>query len=462
MSALAYGESLRRRNRKFLGFMFGCTIGDALRVPEQADFPEFEKLLQNDEIYEQLDIKSIGERLIGNCSTSAFQYLMGCQFMLNMKKNDQNGRDFFNKNKLRPGFSEAAEDLKKLFSRPDCREISLNCSPQQAMLRVVPVVLSHMDENQMIALAIRIVRLSHPQPVDFFPAVELSLLMWSMLSTEHIIPDVYDKLKKFMHKNRLNYKYHFYEYEQYRLRPLDELETGSGLWLWQNVKKILGIVPGRKWSDLPTFLSGIIKVKKQLRDNSAAGALAGLLLGASTFYGYEDIPAGLKKNLGESKIISALGKQVSNAFVQGRITIGEPGRRKIKVRRPQPQPERFRPFLMYQSTKELRCRFFTIVVKNEALQKKYPGGVLAYARKFRARFNGRITVTCDMGEIDDQIESLKECSISVDECLVFDCEGYMMDPLTLMSRVGEPYQVDLSVDWLKALVDKGAVYISYV
>ncbi len=462
----------KRQKDRFLGFLFGAAIGESLTAPTTM-LPEIEMLLHGDDASSRrIELHPLNNRVLGSWSIPTLQLLSSCQALIGMKESSTDGKKFFDHDFLNARYLEAVDKLwVELPGNLRKQQISLDCGPELALLKVAPAIFlsrhSYMNCHQMITLAIRIASLSCDRPVDIFPAVELILLLESIL-TQSTVPDVYDELKISMQRSRFRYQYHFDEYEKYRLNPLNEQEFGSGLWLWKSVNETLGIFPGKKWADVPEFLPGLLKVKKESRCPEVAGALAGIILGLCSKY--DGILVELVKNLRHAKIIEELGKQCLDKFVQRGMFIGE---RKFwfkKVSKSENESIEYsieEPFLMYQSAGELRCAFITIVVKNEALKAKYPGGIEAYARKFHARFNDRITVTCSMGEIDDNISALKKHDVSADECVMVDFTDYSLmnsvaEFLPETVKLTEPYEIDMGVKWLKAWADKGQFYVEYI
>ena len=462
----------KKRENRFFGFLFGAAIGEALTTTV---LPEIKTLLHGDDTSSRrIELYPLNNRVLGAWSVPTLQLLTGCQTLIVMAENSTDGRKFFDPNFLKACYLESADKLQAELPEDlkNRQQVSLNCGSGMVLSRVAPIIfLSRfccMELHQTITLTIRMASLTCHRPKDIFPAVELVLLLKSILS-QNTIPNVYDELRIFMKKSRLRYQYHFDEYEKCRLRPLSMQEQGSGLWLWKSVNKSLGLTPGKKWADIPEFLPGLLEVKKESPCPDVAGTLAGMILGFCSKY--DGLPVELVKNLQHAKIVDDLGKRCLNKFVQGVMLIGKRKFKRFnKVSKSENEFEgcwKKEPFLMYQSAEELRCTFITIVVKNEALKVKYPGGIKAYARQFRARFNDKIAVTCYMGEIEDNIQALKNHGISADDYVVIDFACYQMfiglqRDMPKSEWLFNPYDVDPGVKWLKASYAKDGFYVGYV
>jgi hypothetical protein len=57
----------------------------------------------------------------------------------------------------------------------------------------------------------------------------------------------------------------------------------------------------------------------------------------------------------------------------------------------------YNPYVAYTSFPRLRCVFFSVIIRNQALQEKYPGGLEALIQDYGAQSNDRISVYNDMG-----------------------------------------------------------------
>ena len=118
----------------------------------------------------------------------------------------------------------------------------------------------------------------------------------------------------------------------------------------------------------------------------------------------------------------------------------------------EPEPE---PTSEYTSNREIRCAFFTLVIRNEALEEKYKGGLEAFVNKYLCEYNDditkRIAMAADyLGPALDEIE--ESGLLSETDYLLFDASGHILCP-------EEDYtEAYLGVDWLKGYyLDSGTM-----
>jgi len=115
----------------------------------------------------------------------------------------------------------------------------------------------------------------------------------------------------------------------------------------------------------------------------------------------------------------------------------------------------------YTSFPRLRCVFCTIIIRNQSLQEKYPGGLEAFVRHFNARCNDRIAVYCDMGsDIGDVLMVLHQCGMKEFEDFTtldtVDSEMWCCAKPEMRKR---SFSVDTRVEWLKGQFWKGNVWV---
>jgi len=116
--------------------------------------------------------------------------------------------------------------------------------------------------------------------------------------------------------------------------------------------------------------------------------------------------------------------------------------------------------VIHNEKKKLQCVFNTLVIKNEALERLYEGGLVGFLDKHGGECNGKITVCCYMGsEIYDTMDELDENGLEYLEDFEFiDAGEYLIiDP----NREAYPHNVRQRVDWLKGRYFKGYIYVWY-
>jgi len=102
---------------------------------------------------------------------------------------------------------------------------------------------------------------------------------------------------------------------------------------------------------------------------------------------------------------------------------------------------------------EIRCVFYTLAVRNEALKKKWRGGLSDYWSRYNTIHNAGLTVSCFMGPYwDEQFEALIANGLEErKDFIVFDASN------VILMKDFEPFH--FRVDWLDGFVHKAGVMI---
>ncbi len=116
---------------------------------------------------------------------------------------------------------------------------------------------------------------------------------------------------------------------------------------------------------------------------------------------------------------------------------------------------RANPRSIFTREQEMRCVFFTLVIRNEALQKKYKGGLKSFVRQYHSQYNKDITTLCEMSDsyLDGAVTDIKANGLVRHEdyvCEIFEPDLYKIDDA-----------VPVAVSWLETRQAKGAVLVSY-
>ncbi len=117
----------------------------------------------------------------------------------------------------------------------------------------------------------------------------------------------------------------------------------------------------------------------------------------------------------------------------------------------------------YTSLPKLRCVFFTIVIRNQSLQDKYPGGRDAFINEHGGQCNDHITIYFDMGgEIEDVFKTLDECEMERKTDFAALDAGLSEMLCSFKPEMREnPFPVDTGVDWLKGQYWNGNVWVTF-
>ncbi len=488
MSGL-YRSMYARRTNRFRGYLFGVAIGEALmKKPFENIIHNKSKIRgENNPTTRHINITPESPNLTGVWSTLTYQYLIGSLTMVRFKKCYGDGTELFDKSFMADRLAEASDNFADKFSD---HPTLLGYKPHQILFKAAPAMMisqaSHMNISQLITFITHMGNISQHRPIDIFPIIELIYLMLSVFRSVETIPDAYNELSSFMKKSRLRAIHNFQEYEQYRFRPLTDIDPDSSLWLLRNVSDILGVTPGEKWSNIPEFLPGLFNVKNESLHPDAAGALAGLILGgyagyagaehraSSEFSLHDNIPDELIKKLWKTHIIEDLAGNICTNFGWGGMSIGRRNPRP-KQEKKLKQPQRLRPSLIYQSSKELPCAFLTLIVKNKFLQEKYPGGVRAFATKHWSLANNRINIMCHMSdEFQDVMLDLQGHGLSKDDYSFIDFGGFITLSVCYSVEEKSDSTIISKEKWIEEHMNRGVVnwlhvkernnryYVSYV
>ncbi|MBC2734155.1 MAG: hypothetical protein HF981_07345 [Desulfobacteraceae bacterium] len=105
--------------------------------------------------------------------------------------------------------------------------------------------------------------------------------------------------------------------------------------------------------------------------------------------------------------------------------------------------------------------FCTIIVRNQSLQEKYPGGLKAFVHHFNAQHNDRIAVYCDMGsDIGDVLMVLHQCGMKkLKDFTTLDTVDSEMWCCAKPEMRKRPFVVDTQVGWLKGQFWQGNVWV---
>ena len=124
--------------------------------------------------------------------------------------------------------------------------------------------------------------------------------------------------------------------------------------------------------------------------------------------------------------------------------------------------------MVHTSSKEMRCVFFTLVIKRAALKEKYEGGSSAFMEKYHARTNIHLVVMCEMsGDYLDKAcgDIIKNGLKSQEDFLCFEAFDLMSGVAGGKYKVPDgpdnPFDVDDS-NWLRGYYQNAGMMIRYV
>jgi hypothetical protein len=118
--------------------------------------------------------------------------------------------------------------------------------------------------------------------------------------------------------------------------------------------------------------------------------------------------------------------------------------------------------IVHKSNEKMRCVFNSVVIRNDSLNSKYPGGLKGFFGNHPAISNNDITVCISMGaEIDEVIDDILSEGLSDGSDFAFVDAGGFAISFSLFKK-NQPQDVDVGVDWLKARYAEGGVWVWYV
>ena len=121
------------------------------------------------------------------------------------------------------------------------------------------------------------------------------------------------------------------------------------------------------------------------------------------------------------------------------------------------------PQLLFEAEKEIRCAFLSLVIKTDALRRKYGGGVRAFVEKYQARCNRDLVVLCSMGpeELNDPLHDIEQSGLDGEEDFaVFDAFQKALG-IEMARERGMEEEVRFSTRWLKGFVQRGGVVVHF-
>jgi hypothetical protein len=116
-----------------------------------------------------------------------------------------------------------------------------------------------------------------------------------------------------------------------------------------------------------------------------------------------------------------------------------------------------------ESKIQLHCAHHTIIIRNDSLEDKFPGGLEAFRRKYQPVSNDHITVYCVTNYlILDAIRELELIGLETGEDFVtidtVECEMWrMINP----DKIDQPFWLETGANWIKCKQWNGNVMVWY-
>jgi len=113
----------------------------------------------------------------------------------------------------------------------------------------------------------------------------------------------------------------------------------------------------------------------------------------------------------------------------------------------------------YTSEKEIRCVFYALVVRKQALEGKYKGGLEGYLKRHGGQYNDEIAVICYMSpEWGPQVTDLEANGLESSKDFIILIDDRYGPPF--FHKGFEPYPFDVS--WLRGYYHEGGIMVSLV
>jgi len=124
-----------------------------------------------------------------------------------------------------------------------------------------------------------------------------------------------------------------------------------------------------------------------------------------------------------------------------------------------------RPYVVYQSGKRLPCAFYSMVIKNSALEAKYTNGLKGFlGNGEKARTNRHLTVTCypDACDTVEREQDLIGHGLTKgNDYTIFEADNYSSALGSCPGKREIPLDVDMDIPWLRGRYTDWGVDVWY-
>jgi hypothetical protein len=119
--------------------------------------------------------------------------------------------------------------------------------------------------------------------------------------------------------------------------------------------------------------------------------------------------------------------------------------------------------LVYSQNDTIHCAAFSLIIRNKALQRNYPGGLAGFLRRFPSRSNRHITVFSDSGLNFEMVGNdlwANGLTYGQDFVLV-DAADYDWALLINPDVQANAHRLDLGVAWLRGRYADRQIHVWY-
>jgi hypothetical protein len=122
-----------------------------------------------------------------------------------------------------------------------------------------------------------------------------------------------------------------------------------------------------------------------------------------------------------------------------------------------------RPQLLFESEVKMRCAFLSLVIKTDALRRKYEGGVRAFVEKHQAHCNRDLVVLCAMcpEDLNDPLLDIEKSGLDGEEDFaIFDAfQKALGIEMAREHGMEVEQEVRFPMGWLKGFVQRGGIMV---
>jgi hypothetical protein len=123
------------------------------------------------------------------------------------------------------------------------------------------------------------------------------------------------------------------------------------------------------------------------------------------------------------------------------------------------------PQIVSRSDEPVRCAFYTLAIRTDALRERYKGGIRAFASLYKPQFGTGLAILCAMVDEDlcDPTLDIKRNGLKEERDFVcFDAAKKALS-LKMLRELGVKMESDVkfAVPWLTGYVENGGVMVEW-
>ncbi len=117
--------------------------------------------------------------------------------------------------------------------------------------------------------------------------------------------------------------------------------------------------------------------------------------------------------------------------------------------------------MLPESKYELHCDHHAIIIRNESLEDKYPGGIDAFRNRYRPDFNDHFSILCVASRlIWYTVRKLEIVGlVQVEDFITFDTVKCKTWQMVHSDDIERPFWFETGVEWLNYKYADGKVFV---